>query len=163
MLYQIRCKHRLFLNLKMLVEVAYIDEHTMSHLELCLKLPAEKVEQLIDFWASKGILKRFGNIVLSLENCSKERLEQLDTESGLVAVKDTPETEVKGNEHLVPMILGMLKNLGPSRIEVIHNTLAMFCMEPFPYQLSQIQLEAMLRSLIDQNLLELEEALYQVP
>jgi anaphase-promoting complex subunit 2 len=109
----------------------------------------EQLRNSIDFWKSHGILFLSGDVIVTIESDKVFEGAHLQGNSDLFA---TNESKFKQEiEEIWPMLEGMLTNIGPSNVEMIHRTLSMFISD---FSLSQTKLVEVLEVLIEKDMLE---------
>jgi anaphase-promoting complex subunit 2 len=138
------------------------DQISMSECKDQLKIDDEAIEKAIDFWHSHGILMQVGDHIVSITTCSKERIQELDKQPKTTLMQ-AEKVLSKSIEYLMPMVKAMLKNRGPMPLNMIHMTLSMLCSDPYPYELSEMELSGILELQVTHGELEYEGQRFKMP
>lgn len=136
-----------------------LDELTVS--DLRSKLQMDDISFALEFWVSQGILKQFDDVVVSINSCPQDRIKKL-MKTGSSRRHHSKPSALQDQAHLLPMIISFLTNMGPNPLSNINRTLKMLCFEPFPYRLSEPELEQFLNSLVLQGNLDFDGSKYKV-
>jgi anaphase-promoting complex subunit 2 len=128
--------------------------------------PIEHVRNAVIFWSSHHVLHLCGgDVVVSLDSISKERLDELSKGNVPTMLVQINPTEQLFHEHMEatwPMIQGMLTNLGALPADMVHRTLQMFVSDAFQYTLAVTDLEQLLQHLVCIEKLDVEEGKYRI-
>ena len=128
------------------------DEYEIEVLAQQFQVHQDTLLEWVEVWSAEGVLGVFSNRIVSINTVSGERLDELKS-LGKKATSSNRQLSPEAS-NLAPMILAMLTNLGSCPLEMIHRTLSMLCMDPFPYTLNPKQLEQLLSMLVDEGKLE---------
>jgi Anaphase promoting complex (APC) subunit 2 len=120
----------------------------------------EQLRSAVKVWKSHSLLDIIGDYIVSLDQISKDRLDQiLASGAGATVYIEESSNEDEKVSEIWPMVEGMLTNLGPSDAGTIHRTLSMF-MSDFSYDLKQFQ--KLLDQMAIQDKLEVDGQIYKI-
>jgi hypothetical protein len=122
----------------------------------------EELRDSIKFWAENRILTMDGSMIISSDSKTGPLPEE-DISADAVEMEIEDDTASSSAiDQIWPMLQGMLKNLGSMEPPAIHQTLGMFASDIFSYNLSLLELKALLESLVSLDRLEQDGSKYKL-